>query len=248
MQVQRLREHIDKKHTEAADIDGSATAQASADTKEAAESSAQQTLQAGSKASQQFCHFSHFFRDAGCAVCPSHMPMQGKTMDVGAKAGFYTEKSPKMLLQEWCMQKKRPTPRYKITAGDEREQITKAKVSSCFSLYLKLACHIASRTAVCADAELLACGQVVMADPKDRDKDVVVFLGTEHQTANIEEAGQRLAVTALHRVNGDRALHRVLPEQYRSLWHHLGEQVGSLTLMQVKLQRVVYEDLPLRTY
>ena len=81
-----------------------------------------------------------------------------------------------------------------------------------------------------------------MADPKDRDKDVVVFLGTEHQIADVEEAGQRLAVTALHRVNGDRALHRVLPEQYRSLWHQLGEQVGSLTLMQVKLQREVSEE------
>ena len=55
--------------------------------------------------------------------------MQVKTMDVGAKAGFYTEKSPKMLLQEWCMQQKRPCPRYRITAGDEGEQITKAKVS-----------------------------------------------------------------------------------------------------------------------
>ena len=93
-----------------------------------------------------------------------------------------------------------------------------------------------------ADVELLACGQVVMADPKDRDKDVVVFLGTEHQIADAEEAGQRLAVIALHRVNGDRALHRVLPEQFRNLWHQLGEQVGSLTLMQVKLQRGVFEE------
>lgn len=52
-------------------------------------------------------------------------------MDVGAKAGFYTEKSPKMLLHEWCMQKKRPTPRYRITAAEEGEQITKAKVHCC---------------------------------------------------------------------------------------------------------------------
>lgn len=52
-------------------------------------------------------------------------------MDIGAKAGFYTEKSPKMLLHEWCMQKKRPTPRYRITAAEEGEQITKAKVEQC---------------------------------------------------------------------------------------------------------------------
>ena len=54
--------------------------------------------------------------------------LQAKTMDVGAKAGFYTEKSPKMLLHEWCMQKKRPTPRYRITEAGEGEEITKAKV------------------------------------------------------------------------------------------------------------------------
>ena len=160
-------------------------------------------------------------------MCPEIVPMQGKTMDVGAKAGFYTEKSPKMLLQEWCIQKKRPTPRYRIIAGDEGEQITKAKVSTMLQPSIESACRSVSDTAVYAGLELLACGQVVLADPKDRDKDVVVFLETAHQIANIEEAGQRLAVTALHRVNGDRALHRVLPEQYRSLWHQLGEQVGS---------------------
>ena len=49
-------------------------------------------------------------------------------MDVGAKAGPYTEKSPKLLLHEYCIQKKRPTPRYRITAAKEGEQITKAKV------------------------------------------------------------------------------------------------------------------------
>ena len=102
------------------------------------------------------------------SAAPSGMPyvwcaqlslsMQGKTMDVGAKAGFYTEKSPKMLLQEWCIQKKRPTPRYKITAGDGEEQITKAKVSSVLQTLLGLACHSASRTAVYAYVELLACG------------------------------------------------------------------------------------------
>ena len=52
VQVQRLREHIEKKHAGLADADGSATATASADTEGAAESSAQQPLQASSKASQ----------------------------------------------------------------------------------------------------------------------------------------------------------------------------------------------------
>ncbi len=49
-------------------------------------------------------------------------------MDVGAKAGFYTQKSPKMLLHEWCIQKKRPTPRYRIYGTEEGEEIIKAKV------------------------------------------------------------------------------------------------------------------------
>lgn len=40
-------------------------------------------------------------------------------MDVGARAGYYTEKSPKMLLLEWCQQQKRPTPRYRTSEGDE---------------------------------------------------------------------------------------------------------------------------------
>ena len=34
-------------------------------------------------------------------------------MDVGSKGGFYDEKSPKLLLQEWCTREKRPKPRYK---------------------------------------------------------------------------------------------------------------------------------------
>ena len=68
--------------------------------------------------------------------------------------------------------------------------------------------------------------QVVLADPKDRDKDVVAFLAAEHQCSSLEETGQRVAVTALHRVAGDRALHRVLPEMYRPLWHQLSEHVS----------------------
>ena len=69
--------------------------------------------------------------------------------------------------------------------------------------------------------------QVVMADPKDRDEDIVVFLAAEHQCSSQEETGQRMAVTALHRVAGERALHRVLPEMYRPMWKQLGEKVSS---------------------
>lgn len=67
--------------------------------------------------------------------------------------------------------------------------------------------------------------QVVLRDPKDRDKDIVVFLAAEHHSNSKEEAEQRVAVTALHRVAGDRALHRVLPLTYRPLWQDLGVKV-----------------------
>ncbi len=39
------------------------------------------------------------------------------TMQPGSKGGYYTEKSPKMLLLEWCQQQKRPKPRYKVLAA-----------------------------------------------------------------------------------------------------------------------------------
>ncbi len=38
-------------------------------------------------------------------------------MQPGNKGGYYTEKSPKMLLLEWCQQQKRPKPRYKVLAA-----------------------------------------------------------------------------------------------------------------------------------
>ena len=73
----------------------------------------------------------------------------------------------------------------------------------------------------------LDASQVVLADPKDRDKDVVVFLGAEQQPAGRpEQAEQLVAVAALHRVAGERALHRVLPPAYRPLWADLDVQVG----------------------
>ena len=68
--------------------------------------------------------------------------------------------------------------------------------------------------------------QVVLADPKDRDTDVVVFLGAQQQADRPEQAEQLVAVAALHRVAGERALHRVLPPAYRPLWADLDCKVG----------------------
>ena len=53
---------------------------------------------------------------------------QAKTMDVNARAGFYTEKSPKMLLHEWCIAQKRPTPRYRVTPADDAGGVMRCKV------------------------------------------------------------------------------------------------------------------------
>ncbi|KAA6421632.1 MAG: putative ATP-dependent RNA helicase DHX57 [Trebouxia sp. A1-2] len=54
----------------------------------------------------------------------SHVPVSSSaetqtrnTMQPGSKGGYYTEKSPKLLLLEWCQQQKRPKPRYKVLAA-----------------------------------------------------------------------------------------------------------------------------------
>ena len=173
---------------------------------------------------------------------------QAKTMDVNARAGFYTEKSPKMLLHEWCIAQKRPTPRYRVTPADDGGGAMRCKVAQfclvtlCSNLQFPLDgrnattdwCSAALRqwapvlgSIGCGD-EGLAAGQVVLADPKDRDKDVVVFLGAEQaqQADRPEQAEQAAAVAALHRVAGERALHRVLPPAYRPLWADLDAKVG----------------------
>ena len=49
---------------------------------------------------------------------PCHLPVQA-VLQPGSKAGFYTQKSPKMLLLEWTQQQKRLKPRYKTLRTDE---------------------------------------------------------------------------------------------------------------------------------
>ena len=40
-------------------------------------------------------------------------------MEVGSRAGYYTSKSPKMILHEWCNRANRPNPRYKAIATED---------------------------------------------------------------------------------------------------------------------------------
>ena len=58
------------------------------------------------------------------------------TLQPGSKGGYFTEKSPKMLLLEWCNQQKRPKPRYKVMAA--AADTMRCKV--CFARCLRLLC------------------------------------------------------------------------------------------------------------
>lgn len=119
-------------------------------------------------------------------------------MDVGSRGGYFDEKSPKLLLHEWCMRNKRPKPRYVTQSGGGGRG---------------------------GGAGQFGC-KVVLPDPKGvADRDVVVFLDASLMADDAEEAAQRGAVAALHAVQGDRALDYVLPARYRMVWRELGDKV-----------------------
>eukprot|EP00208_Stichococcus_sp_RCC1054_P007321 CAMPEP_0206144812 /NCGR_PEP_ID=MMETSP1473-20131121/25453_1 /ASSEMBLY_ACC=CAM_ASM_001109 /TAXON_ID=1461547 /ORGANISM="Stichococcus sp, Strain RCC1054" /LENGTH=226 /DNA_ID=CAMNT_0053540783 /DNA_START=230 /DNA_END=907 /DNA_ORIENTATION=+ len=44
---------------------------------------------------------------------------KGGMMEVNSKAGFYTSKSPQMILHEWCRRQNRPKPRYKTLPTED---------------------------------------------------------------------------------------------------------------------------------
>lgn len=105
--------------------------------------------------------------------------------------GFYDRKSPKMMLHEFCQSKKRPTPKYKATQGDDG-------MWSC---------------------------RVILPDPKGhQEEDIILFLPDKDRAQDEQMAQQRAAVLMLHRVQGDRALERVLPAEFVPLWGRLGDE------------------------
>ena len=116
MQVQRLKEHVQKKHAD-----------------EEAPEEEDAPVQEHRPAPQVTCCL-YMFRLLPCARGARRPPSarvcmpQAKTMDVNARAGFYTEKSPKMLLHEWCIAQKRPTPRYRVTPADDAGGAIRCKV------------------------------------------------------------------------------------------------------------------------
>ena len=56
---------------------------------------------------------------AAQAQPPAAQPEKGRMMEVGSSAGYYTSKSPQMILHEWCRRQNRPKPRYKVLPGDD---------------------------------------------------------------------------------------------------------------------------------
>ena len=145
---------------------------------------------------------------AGAAGTSASGAAPGKvTMDVGARGGFFDEKSPKLLLQEWCTRNKRPKPRYVPQQGGGARRGGGGGGGG-------------------PPAGQWGC-KVVLPDPKGvADRDVVVFLDASLAAADADEAAQRGAVAALHAVQGDRALDYVLPARYRLVWRELGDKAA----------------------
>ena len=59
-------------------------------------------------------------------------------MEVGSRAGYYTSKSPKMILHEWCNRANRPKPRYKAIATEDGR--FRCKVAAHCSSWLLAGC------------------------------------------------------------------------------------------------------------
>lgn len=65
---------------------------------------------------------------------------------------------------------------------------------------------------------------------KDNEKDIVVFLAASAAAEAEDEALQLGALAALHRVAGDRAMHRVLPHAYTPAWERFSQEVCTLAV------------------
>ena len=116
-------------------------------------------------------------------------------MDVGAKAGYYTEKSPKALLAEWAAGAKRGRPRYRAKGEGGGGEDGAAAPSSSFTAKV-----------------------VIPGTPGKPDTDTVAFSPRGETYPSAADAEQAAAVAGLHAVAGDRALHRILPRAYRPQW------------------------------
>ena len=78
--------------------------------------------------------------------------------------------------------------------------------------------------------------KVVLPHPKRSDDDVVLFLDSKFACESEQEAQQRAAVVALHKIAGNRSLERTLPPSYVDLWKSLGEKA------KVREQRALQQE------
>ena len=75
--------------------------------------------------------------------------------------------------------------------------------------------------------------QTVLPNPKDRDKDIVVFLDEAQAADSSEEAQERCAVAALARVAGHRNMQRVLAQPYQAAWAWCVQQVSIAAFLKL---------------
>ncbi|KAF8055672.1 DHX57 [Scenedesmus sp. PABB004] len=208
-QNNRLKEHVAKHHAElaapepapsgkqASAASTSSSSSAAAAAPATRPSSASSTAAGSSTAARPPAPRAAVGAAAACAAASASGAGAGSgTFDVGSRGGYYTEKSPKLMLHEWCGQAKRPRPKYKAVPVD------------------------AARGGKGWRA------RVVLPDPKlpGSDRDLVVWLDAAHAAEGEEEALQRGAVAALQAVAGDRGLDYVLPQRYRQLWRDMQHQ------------------------
>lgn len=136
--MQRYREHIAKKHSEEQAQEADTASAAAADQVRAEhllqavaltlnrsyEPAVSMSIPAGCSSSpadtQTVCNSLCRYMPVVSAHLLAHaqnLLQDAQTLQPGSKGGYYTEKSPKMLLLEWCTQQKRPKPRYKVIAA-----------------------------------------------------------------------------------------------------------------------------------
>ena len=79
----------------------------------------------------------------------------------------------------------------------------------------------------------------MLPDPKNRDKDLVVFLDEAQAAGTSEEAQERCAVAALARVAGHRNMQRVLPQAYQLAWGWCVQQASDPSKPRVLVDHCV---------
>lgn len=125
-QNDRLKQHIDNQHSEPVNL---------SDTLPALASNVSSASGSGPKAALDIRESANS-KSSSCGST-SQQPMSdsaasttgvARSMDINSKAGYYTEKTPKLLLHELCMREKRPRARFKVIPVDDSPGLFRCKV------------------------------------------------------------------------------------------------------------------------